>query len=46
MLGSDYPFDMGVDDPLSQLVGVNLSESEKADILHRTATHFLKLPEA
>jgi aminocarboxymuconate-semialdehyde decarboxylase len=42
MLGSDYPFDMGVADPLSQLTSANLSEHEKVDILHRTAEQFLK----
>jgi aminocarboxymuconate-semialdehyde decarboxylase len=46
MLGSDYPFDMGIADPLSQLASVTLSEDEKIDILHRTAQQFLKLPNA
>lgn len=43
MLGSDYPFDMGVDDPRAQLTGLPLGDEELADIDHRTAIAFLNL---
>lgn len=43
MLGSDYPFDMGVDDPRAQLAGLELPPEAIADIDHRTAAAFLKL---
>jgi aminocarboxymuconate-semialdehyde decarboxylase len=43
MLGSDYPFDMGVADPVRELEEANLSASEKDDILFRSASEFLKL---
>jgi aminocarboxymuconate-semialdehyde decarboxylase len=43
MLGSDYPFDMGVDDPRAQLTGLPLDTDEIADIDHRTAMKFLNL---
>ena len=41
MLGSDYPFDMGVKHPLSQLEGANISKNECADVLFRAAEEFL-----
>ena len=41
MLGSDYPFDMGVKHPLSQLEGANLSDDEREDLLFRAAEEFL-----
>jgi len=43
MLGSDYPFDMGVAEPIKELEAANLSASERDDILYRSATEFLKL---
>jgi aminocarboxymuconate-semialdehyde decarboxylase len=43
MMGSDYPFDMGVAEPVMELEAVALLESEREDISHRTATEFLKL---
>jgi aminocarboxymuconate-semialdehyde decarboxylase len=43
MLGSDYPFDMGVAHPLASLDQVGLRESEREDILYRTAERFLGL---
>ncbi len=43
MLGSDYPFDMGVDDPRAQLDGLPLDETQFAAIDHRTAHEFLAL---
>jgi aminocarboxymuconate-semialdehyde decarboxylase len=43
MVGSDYPFDMGVDNPIAQLEGLTLSNSERNDLDHRTAEAFLDL---
>lgn len=43
MIGSDYPFDMGVDHPLSQLEGLALSAADRDNITHRTARRFLRL---
>lgn len=43
MLGSDYPFDMGVDHPLQQLTAVKLSPEDRDNILFRTAQEFLQL---
>lgn len=43
MLGSDYPFDMGVDDPRAQLAGLPLDASGLADIDHGSAREFLAL---
>lgn len=43
MIGSDYPFDMGVDHPLAQLEGVELSAAERDNITHKTAQRFLRL---
>ena len=43
MLGSDYPFDMGVADPRAQLRGLALPDAAIADIDHRTAREFLHL---
>lgn len=43
MMGSDYPFDMGVADPIKELEAANLSESEADDICFRSASQFLKL---
>ncbi len=43
MLGSDYPFDMGVDDPRAQLAGLPVETAAIADIDHVTAATFLEL---
>jgi len=43
MIGSDYPFDMGVDSPLSQLEGLSLSAADRDNITHQTARRFLRL---
>lgn len=43
MIGSDYPFDMGVDSPLSQLEGLELSAADRDNITHQTAQRFLRL---
>src|SRR5216684_261886 len=43
MLGSDYPFDMGVEHPLRQLTGVSLSPEDRNNILFKTAQEFLRL---
>ena len=44
MIGSDYPFDMGVDHPLAQLEGVALGAEDLDNITHKTARRFLRLP--
>lgn len=43
MIGSDYPFDMGVEHPLAQLEGVKLDAAALDDITHKTARRFLRL---
>ena len=43
MIGSDYPFDMGVDHPLAQLEGLALSPADRDNITHKTAQRFLRL---
>jgi aminocarboxymuconate-semialdehyde decarboxylase len=43
MVGSDYPFDMGVDDPNAQLSGLTLSDAQRSDLDHRSAEAFLNL---
>lgn len=43
MLGSDYPFDMGMQDPLARLNEAKLTEADRENISHRTAEEFLKL---
>src|SRR5574341_642103 len=44
MVGSDYPFDMGVDHPLAQLEGLALTAADRDNITHKTARRFLRLP--
>ncbi|MGH8707445.1 MAG: amidohydrolase family protein, partial [Burkholderiales bacterium] len=44
MIGSDYPFDMGVEHPLAQLEGVTLSAEDVDNITCKTARRFLRLP--
>jgi aminocarboxymuconate-semialdehyde decarboxylase len=44
MIGSDYPFDMGVDHPLAQLDGVKLDAADIENITWKTARRFLRLP--
>lgn len=41
MLGSDYPFDMGVEHPLETFKGVSLSADDLENILYRSAERFL-----
>jgi len=43
MVGSDYPFDMGVEHPLAQLEGLALSAEDLDNITHQTARRFLRL---
>jgi len=43
MIGSDYPFDMGVDHPLAQLGGVTLNAADFDNITYKTAQRFLRL---
>jgi aminocarboxymuconate-semialdehyde decarboxylase len=43
MVGSDYPFDMGVDHPLAQLEGLALTPEDIDNITHKTARGFLRL---
>lgn len=43
MVGSDYPFDMGVDHPLAQLEGLALTAEDIDNITHQTARRFLRL---
>jgi len=43
MLGSDYPFDMGVEAPIALIDQANLPESDRQNILYRTAETFLGL---
>jgi len=44
MIGSDYPFDMGVDHPLAQLEGLALGAADRDNITYKTARRFLRLP--
>lgn len=41
MMGSDYPFDMGVEHPLDQVIDAGLSEADLDNVLFRTAEEFL-----
>jgi aminocarboxymuconate-semialdehyde decarboxylase len=43
MLGSDYPFDMGVQHPVGLLDQAALSNEDRENILYRTAEEFLGL---
>jgi aminocarboxymuconate-semialdehyde decarboxylase len=43
MLGSDYPFDMGVEHPIGQLAGTPLTPEDLDNVLFRTAERFLAL---
>ncbi len=46
MLGSDYPFDMGIAHPLAFIDDAKLSDKDRDNILFRTAQEFLGLDEA
>jgi aminocarboxymuconate-semialdehyde decarboxylase len=46
MLGSDYPFDMGMADPIELIKQANLSDGDCANILYRSAETFLGLSSA
>lgn len=41
MMGSDYPFDMGVEHPLDQVIDAGLSDADLDNVLFRTAEEFL-----
>jgi aminocarboxymuconate-semialdehyde decarboxylase len=43
VIGSDYPFDMGADDPVGALAEANLSAADRAEIEGGAATRFLGL---
>jgi aminocarboxymuconate-semialdehyde decarboxylase len=43
MLGSDYPFDMGADDPAAFVAGAGLDAGARAAIEGATARRFLGL---
>lgn len=43
MLGSDYPFDMGDDDPVGVLAAAGLTPAQTAQIASATATGFFCL---
>ena len=43
MLGSDYPFDMGDEDPVGMLAAAGLTVAEAAQIAQATATEFFRL---
>ena len=43
MVGSDYPFDMGVEHPLAQLERLTLTPEDADNITHKTARRFLRL---
>lgn len=46
MLGSDYPFDMGLEHPVASLEAARLSDDEREDVLCRAAEEFLGLARA
>ena len=43
VLGTDYPYDMGMDDPVGFVEGLKLSAREKAGILGGNAARLLKI---
>jgi aminocarboxymuconate-semialdehyde decarboxylase len=43
MLGSDYCFDMGLDDPLASVNRLNLSQEDKNKIAGQNASRLLRL---
>lgn len=43
MLGSDYPFDMGIEHPLELIRKTSLSEADQNNIFYRSAEEFLNL---
>lgn len=44
MLGSDYPFDMGIEHPLGLIADSAIGEEDRNNIRYRTAETFLNLP--
>jgi aminocarboxymuconate-semialdehyde decarboxylase len=44
VLGSDYPFDMGVTDPVDRLAAAGLDDTDEQAIRGGNATNLLKLP--
>lgn len=43
MLGSDFPFDMGDEQGVQMIKSMNISETDKSNILHHTASKLLEL---
>jgi predicted TIM-barrel fold metal-dependent hydrolase len=43
MLGSDYPFDMGIRHPTELIARASLGDADRENILHRSAEEFLNL---
>jgi len=43
VLGTDYPWDMGVDDPVERVRAAALTDGQRLDILGRTAADLLRL---
>jgi predicted TIM-barrel fold metal-dependent hydrolase len=46
MLGTDYPFDMGVEDPVQRLAAAGLAEQDRAAIAGRNAARLFGLNDA
>jgi aminocarboxymuconate-semialdehyde decarboxylase len=46
MLGSDYPFDMGVPHPLASIDEATLAAADRENVLYRTAEKFLGIDES
>ena len=44
MLGTDYPFPLGEQEPGSHIRSLGLSESEQARLFHGSALEWLDLP--
>jgi aminocarboxymuconate-semialdehyde decarboxylase len=43
LLGTDYPYDMGVEDPVGFIEGAKLSSLEKRQIMGGNAARLLKI---
>jgi aminocarboxymuconate-semialdehyde decarboxylase len=43
LLGTDYPWDMGVDDPVRRVEAAGLADADRAAILGRTAAELFGL---
>ena len=44
LLGSDYPFDMGPEDPVAEVLGADLSATEREAVLGGNAARLLGIP--